>query len=387
MNCDFEEEAIATLLGERTKDSSIKYSAMGMNYLPTKHPINKPKPNTRFLRNLVLDTDSHNAALLAKEAAESKLRLDQLVNKEVRTEKDIRRRQLGNISAILGANASRTRRGESSLRRENEHTGTFSRKKEHEDQSRDKIDRQRRRTGNDDEDEDAGSHRLRRSRCREAEHSRTNSEHDSRSSHRMRSLSPRDQKLTDTRRRDRSPHRQSHSKHEDNTVGRRCGPHSGSRRSQHDSDATSSKSRPRKKSSRRPHPGAQQDPHHSSRPGRTPPVDDDSDPLETIVGPLPPPKIKARGRGTVSAGSGIDGRFSDTYDPSLDLTTGDAGDGDDWDMVLDRVKWRQQGAERLRAAGFTEQEVQGWETGKKPEFRWAKNGEGREWDRGKTDLV
>ncbi len=36
MNGDFEEEAIATLLGERTKDSSIKYSAMGMNYLPTK---------------------------------------------------------------------------------------------------------------------------------------------------------------------------------------------------------------------------------------------------------------------------------------------------------------------------------------------------------------
>ncbi len=355
----------------------------------SRHPINKPKPNTRFLRNLVRDTDSHNAALLAKEAAESKLRLDQLVNKDVRTEKDIRRRQLGNISAILGANASRTRRVESSQKKENEHTGASSLKTEYGDQPRDHIEGQRRRrTGNEDEDDGAGGHRRRRSRCREAQHSRTNSEHDSRSSHRMRSLSPRDQKLTDTKRRDRSPHRQSHSKHEDKDVGHRRGPHYGSRRSQHHSDAKSSESRPRENSSsRRPRDRVQQDPHHRSRPERTPPIDDDSDPLEAIVGPLPPPKIKARGRGTVSAGSGIDGRFSDTYDPSLDLTTGDAGDGDDWDMVLDRVKWRQQGAERLRAAGFTEQEVQGWETGKKPEFRWAKNGEGREWDRGKTDLA
>lgn len=111
--------------------------------------------------------------------------------------------------------------------------------------------------------------------------------------------------------------------------------------------------------------------------------EDDSDPLEQIVGPLPPPKVQARGRGSTQASSGIDARFSETYNPALDLAAGDGEEGDDWDMVLDRVKWRQQGAERLRAAGFTDKEVEGWESGKKAEVRWAKSGEGREWDRGK----
>lgn len=67
------------------------------------------------------------------------------------------------------------------------------------------------------------------------------------------------------------------------------------------------------------------------------------------------------------------------------MSAADGEEGDDWDMVLDRVKWRQQGAERLRAAGFTDKDIEAWETGKKPEVRWAKSGEGREWDRGKDN--
>lgn len=71
---------------------------------------------------------------------------------------------------------------------------------------------------------------------------------------------------------------------------------------------------------------------------------------------------------------------------------------DDWDMALealrDRAKWRKSGAERLRAAGFTEEEVGHWEHGRtsRPEgaekdisdVRWSKHGESREWDRGKV---
>lgn len=78
----------------------------------------------------------------------------------------------------------------------------------------------------------------------------------------------------------------------------------------------------------------------------------------------------------------------------------DEGERDDWDMALealrDRAKWRTQGADRLRAAGFSEEEVGRWEKssafpngdghGEKDfsDVRWSKKGEGREWDRGKV---
>ena len=69
----------------------------------------------------------------------------------------------------------------------------------------------------------------------------------------------------------------------------------------------------------------------------------------------------------------------------------------DWDQALealrDRQKWKQQGADRLREAGFTEEEVQKWEksgpSGEKREedVVWKGRGEGREWDRGKVVTV
>jgi hypothetical protein len=76
---------------------------------------------------------------------------------------------------------------------------------------------------------------------------------------------------------------------------------------------------------------------------------------------------------------------------------------DDWDMALealrDRANWKQRGAERLKAAGFGEDVVEKWNRnpafsggagagtgveGNIEDVRWAKKGEGREWDRGKT---
>lgn len=63
----------------------------------------------------------------------------------------------------------------------------------------------------------------------------------------------------------------------------------------------------------------------------------------------------------------------------------------DWDQALealrDRQKWKQQGADRLKAAGFTDEEVRKWEKGgekTEDDVKWAKKGEGREWDRGKV---
>ncbi len=86
----------------------------------------------------------------------------------------------------------------------------------------------------------------------------------------------------------------------------------------------------------------------------------------------------------------MDARFAPTYDPTVDVQPDPELD-DDWDQALealrDRQKWKQQGADRLLAAGFTEDEVRKWEKGgekNEEDVRWAKKGEGREWDRGKV---
>ena len=86
----------------------------------------------------------------------------------------------------------------------------------------------------------------------------------------------------------------------------------------------------------------------------------------------------------------MESHFSNGYDPSADISLEDDS-ADDWDQAIeafrDRQKWKQQGAERLRAAGFSEQEVSKWEKGgekDEADVRWAKVGEGREWDRGKV---
>ena len=137
--------------------------------------------------------------------------------------------------------------------------------------------------------------------------------------------------------------------------------------------------------------------------------EDDSDPLERLVGPLPKPApaVRRRGRGAFTvaerAGAGaLVQHISPGYDPAVDVRPDGEdrraapGSGGDWEQALealrDREKWRRLGAERLRAAGFTEVQVGRWEKrGKRTveeegdvvEVWWALEGEGREWDRGK----
>ena len=86
----------------------------------------------------------------------------------------------------------------------------------------------------------------------------------------------------------------------------------------------------------------------------------------------------------------MDSHFSSGYDPSADIQPNSDSEND-WDQALevlkDRERWKQQGAERLRSAGFTEDEVSKWENrGEKREedVRWKGRGEGREWDWGKV---
>lgn len=152
----------------------------------------------------------------------------------------------------------------------------------------------------------------------------------------------------------------------------------------------------------------------------------DSDPLDDIIGPAPASAsepvgvVRRRGRGAnVNRTSGIDSRFAADYDPRLDVTPEPDDDNNDNDVVVnhqptnstntntntntknnneenwdnaveafrDRLKWNQQGAERLRSAGFTEDEIRKWEKGGKKDesdVRWNKQGGLREWDRGKV---
>lgn len=296
---------------------------------------------------------------MAKEAAESKARLEQLVTKDkketkhMRTPNDIRRRQLGNITALLNGNVSKRRKVEDKERSERKRRDASGSDEDRRQRSRHHDDRRDRERREDGQKRDSGTKDLlpsghrRSSDQRESGRLSRPEEYSSRHRSRSRSRSPRERKSRNSKRRDRSPiHRSRRSPEPEPDDDRRS-----------------------KRASRRKAPA---------------PPGSDSDPLEAIVGPLPPPKVKSRGRGTVSAASGIDARFSEGYDPALDLSAGDQGEGDDWDMVLDRVKWRQQGADRLRAAGFTDEEIKGWETGKKAEVKWAKSGEGREWDRGKS---
>ncbi|KAL8807392.1 MAG: hypothetical protein Q9182_000731 [Xanthomendoza sp. 2 TL-2023] len=137
---------------------------------------------------------------------------------------------------------------------------------------------------------------------------------------------------------------------------------------------------------------------NSPRPSSSTPSPTSSDPLTSLIGPLPPPKnhrTTLRGRGTHSS-SQIDAHFTPHYDPALDIasTALDPADDDDWDNALealrDRAKWRQSGAERLKAAGFTDEEIEKWEKGGaagergEKDVKWKGRGEGREWDRGKV---
>ena len=87
----------------------------------------------------------------------------------------------------------------------------------------------------------------------------------------------------------------------------------------------------------------------------------------------------------------MNSRFSDSYSPQSDIQLEAEGTGD-WDEALeafrDRQKWKQQGADRLRAAGFTDESIRKWEKGGEPDVddvRWTQAGQQREWDRGKDE--
>ncbi|KAI5246595.1 hypothetical protein E4T43_02667 [Aureobasidium subglaciale] len=324
-NNDFTDDYVTELL---KRDAKAVSSSSSLSSLLNKssRSANPPKPNTRFLRNILRDTDNHNSALLAKEAQESKLRLDKLRHAHrpaqqlysARDRHDPKRRRLDPIE-----HKSSPERNLSSHRRRSPEPKALASRSARRDTSPDR---------------------------------RRSSQH-----HRREPRSPDRTHRESTRRRRHSSHRSS------------------SPRNRH------TFTRPSRLS----------DNSHRRKRSRSPLSDaSDSDPLEAIIGPAPPinPRIRSKGRGVQNNASTIDNHFSSNYDPSADLQPDpDNEDSLDWDQALealrDRQKWKQQGAERLRAAGFSEKHVTKWEKGgekSEEDVVWAKKGEGREWDRGKV---
>lgn len=331
------------------------------------------------MRNIIKGTDRHNKALLAKEQTEAQARLKDLADAEEAKRRryrpsagEIRGRQLGNITALLSGGAPKRKRpapeedGEGELSAMQKARGVEDARRLADmaaarQDVRDKRAKRRRsmerynmRRGKDRATEENDQFYERRNSSSEDEEW---AEGDRKRRRKQRSRSPR---RSPKKHRHRSPRRNSGNINSADEISEQ--PHG--RRSNHTVNPTKT----------------------------TKPEDDaDSDPLEELIGPKPPPRV--RGRGALRGASGMDSRFSPDYDPKSDVQQDDDAH-DDWDASLealrDRAKWKQQGADRLRQAGFTEDQIKRWEKGGEKtidDVQWTKKGEGREWDRGKdTDL-
>ncbi|KAJ5668297.1 uncharacterized protein N7477_006867 [Penicillium maclennaniae] len=406
-----DDDYVAQILATEARENSQKYSVEGLSaFIPRKPASNAPKPNTRFLRHLIKETDNHNTALKRKEEREARDRMRLLKNK-------------ANGDSTSRSQTSRTQDRQSSTRDTNK-----LRREDHEDRHRSHRRRHRSRSISTDRDHS-------RRQPRRDDYERVRDEHrDGNRSDRRRESHRHDSSRTERRSRKRSYSRsRSRSPRRDRSSER----HRSERRSRRPKSSSGTHSSQSHRTHKGRGPGGDEVAHSGSRTSwdrtrhtehepssTTPPLhqrsDDESDPLEDLVGPLPPQKdsetIRSRGRGAYKhSTSNIDAHFAPDYDPTLDVQpTDDAYSADkqlsrrpvaglmtkedDWDMALealrDRAKWRQKGEDRLRAAGMTDATIDRWKSNaafagvdgeRHPdEVKWSKKGESREWDRGKV---
>ncbi|KAJ4147710.1 hypothetical protein LMH87_002218 [Akanthomyces muscarius] len=294
------DDYVAGLLSQEASDCSIKYSALGVDAFlgkdsSSKKPANIPKPNTRFLRNIIKGTDTHNKALLAKEAAESKARLKRLERtedikrkKSNPSTKDIRERHMGDIQAILGGGKSRKRVDDNSTNkteldgRDQDNAKRKSRAQKDRD-----YEKEGRRRNQSSSNHPSDSHEHHSGR-RHDRHNSRHMDHSSEDEHKAR-------------------------RHKSSRDDRSKSPRSG-----HRSNGTRSRDSERRRYRHR-------SPSRNKSPG--------SHGIELAlqnsqhdeIGPAPPPPI-IRGRGAVGASSGIDRRFSASYDPKVDIQGADNAD-------------------------------------------------------------
>ncbi|DAA76875.1 TPA_exp: Uncharacterized protein A8136_7104 [Trichophyton benhamiae CBS 112371] len=450
---------VAQLLAKDARDCSRRYSALGI-YGPSKRSINgAPKPNTRFLKHILRETDSHNENLKRKEEEEARQRMrtlldgrgkpsrssrsdgrDDRVHKRRRVESPERQDQNGVRPHHRDRHGkSRIQKGEKEYRYSGGDGDTISRarKRHHLEDRPDKGDtaRESGQSGHDRKGE--RDHHRRHQRAQElskyehghpAKDQRENSgprrsrsdrrAHDRHGRSRSRSKSPTRTHRQRRRSRNREEKIEKHMHMEDKSGDLRADTHT---------------SVDKKPPPLPPQTCAEDARSRHMSPNDRSSTSDDSDPLSDLIGPAPPTAfadnsqpIQSRGRGVyrTTNSSNIDAHFSSKYDPALDIhleddnaakndhpghirpvpglfnpKEADKHANDDWDMALealrDREIWKRKGAERLREAGFDDRVVEKWEANKSfaglgsndhkeiESVRWAKKGEGREWDRGK----
>ncbi|KAL4821020.1 hypothetical protein BDW67DRAFT_76306 [Aspergillus spinulosporus] len=357
---------VAEVLAKEARDSSLKYSTLGMEaYMPARPTSSARKPNTRFLRHIIKETDNHNAALKRKEEREARKRMRLLRDQSSSSAQTSNGNHHHRRSHRSDDRDSRRDRADQEERHRSHRRGRKSRS--------DSLDRDRPRTSRRERDRDDDQRRRSRKSPRYHSYSRS------------RSRSPRgkDSDSHDRRRRRRT---------------RSCSRSRSPETKKNFKDIISSRDR------------------RSAAGPQDRKYEDESDPLEELVGPLPKEEaqVRSRGRGAYKPnGSSIDAHFAPDYDPSLDiqpeedevqmsrssrrpvagLMTGD----DDWELALealrDRARWKQKGENRLREAGFNSDIVERWKSGTPAATRsdeglvenvkWSTKSEGREWDRGK----
>lgn len=327
------------------------------------------------MRNIVREADSHNAALLAKEAEESKERLRILQLKE-------RAKRWGEDAAGNGKSSSSRSRTRQRPDRELYRVGGRKEAPATQDGEKRRGERETKR---------------RKSRSKSPEGSERIKDPDKeRKRHKKRSRS-RERRRSGSRSRKHREHRsERHHGEKERDGDRHRDRERGNDKSSEKKGCSSDKHRERRHRSpqSKRHDDLDADTDRSSRKRRK--VEERTsiraspDLIDEIIGPAPPPPpTRARGRGTTSGSSAMDARFNEKYDPSMDMQP-DSDDGDDWDNAAeayrDRQKWKKLGAERLRSAGFEEDFITAWEnndTKNTANIKWAKEGV-REWDRGKV---
>ncbi|KAJ5306314.1 hypothetical protein PENANT_c017G09770 [Penicillium antarcticum] len=409
-----DDDYVAQLLAREARESSLKYSSQGLSALmPSKPAGNAPKPNTRFLRHLIKETDNHNTALKRKEERESRERIRQLKT-QGSTASSSTDRKSDDRSEARGSRESRQ-----DEKRYHYHSSGRRHKSRSVSTERDRSRRHRR--GNEDHDEHHDRPRDRDERSREHRHGeyskmdRRNRDKDysrrrpDRSYSKSRSRSPRRDRSSDRHRRRRHDHH-------DESFSRRRSRSREVHKSRSKGDNATTKALFR---SHREPTSRNDRPSPSTTTARNTDTGNESDPLEDLVGPLPPSQkdemIRSRGRGAYKNLSNIDAHFAPGYDPATDIQLDDGNSNaagqqssrrpvaglmtgeDDWDMALealrDRTRWKQKGEERLREAGIDDTAIDRWKNnaafkvlggeGNPEDVQWSKKGEGREWDRGK----
>ncbi|EEY15932.1 conserved hypothetical protein [Verticillium alfalfae VaMs.102] len=387
------DDYLAEVLAKEAADCSLEYSSVGLEAF---------RAEKKFVGRLSYseNTDRHNANLLAKETAESQARLKALEETEERQKRksaapqDVRRRQMGDILSILGGRkadtkvASSRRSTDATSKRYSTSTSSRRRHRDGRSASPDQNDSKRRRRQEerepDVEDRESqrkrSSHRGPKDPCPQKTEAATAAtdlaHHLSEGWRRLQKRAapdkgrPRTQTAED---RMSKYHRTSRDKSPAHGNAHNHGP---------SSDLASE--RPERE---RRHGGGRLK-SQNSRHALKDETLSDSDPLDDIIGPAPPPPIRTRGRGFQTGSSAMDKHFDASYDPKADVemdeTTGN------WEEAVetfrDRHKWQQSQEQRLRAAGFGDEEIDKWKRGgerNEADVKWTKAGEKREWDRGK----